>query len=246
MNPVLQLLNEHRSYRDYSDKPVSDADLDAIIEATHRAPTSINDQGISLVVIRDEEKRKKLAEITGGQAWVAKAPVFVCIVMDFSKTQTAINAAGEAQVIHESLEGFTVGATDAGITLATLSTAARASGLGTVMIGAVRRDPQAIIDLLGLPPLTFPVLGCCIGHFESEPAIKPRMAMHTYRHDETWQNTVDENAVAEYDATIVQHWENIGRDDGLPWSQGISRYYSRVYFPETYNVAVKQGFRFDK
>lgn len=246
MNTTIDLLLEHRSYRDYTDEPVSDTTLNAIIEATHRAPTSVNGQEISLVVVRDAAKRVQIAEITGGQAWVAQAPVFVCVVIDFAKTNAAAAMAGETQIIHESLEGFTVGATDSGIALATLSTAARALGLGTVIIGAIRRDPQAMIDLLGLPPLTFPIVGCCIGHFASEPALKPRLPMSTFRHDETWHGAPSPEVLANYDATLMSHWEQTGRANGEPWTENTSKMYQQVYFPRTKPVAASQGFLIDK
>ena len=84
--------------------------------------------------------------------------------MDFYKTRVGVEVAGEKQLIHESLEGYTVGAVDGGIALGTLMTAARSLGLGVVPIGGFRRDPQAVIDLLELPPLTFPLAGVAIGH----------------------------------------------------------------------------------
>lgn len=77
MNPALKVLLEHRSFRDYTDEPVSDADLDAIIAATQRAPSSVHAQVTSLIVVRDPSKRAKIAQIAGNQAWIAKAPVFI-------------------------------------------------------------------------------------------------------------------------------------------------------------------------
>lgn len=57
MNPALKVLLEHHNYRDYTDQPVSDADLDAIIAAAQRAPSSVHAQMTSLVVVRDPAKR---------------------------------------------------------------------------------------------------------------------------------------------------------------------------------------------
>ena len=246
MNAALQLLLSHRSYRDYTDQPVSDADLDAIIAAAQRAPSSVHAQVTSLIVVRDPARRAKVAEIAGNQAWVAKAPVFICLVADFAKTNAAVAFAGEKQVIHESLEGFAAGAIDAGIVLATLTTAARALGLGAVMIGGIRNDPQAMIDLLGLPPLTFPLIGCTIGHFASEPPLKPRLPVSTFRHDERWHGTPDAATMAAYNETLMDYWRSLGRTDGQSWSTSTARRYKQVYFPNTRLVATKQGFGFDK
>jgi FMN reductase [NAD(P)H] len=67
VNTTLQTQHRHRSIRSYTDQPVSDEMLDAIIEAAHRAPTSMNAQEISLVVVRDAERRARIAELAGGQ-----------------------------------------------------------------------------------------------------------------------------------------------------------------------------------
>jgi FMN reductase [NAD(P)H] len=113
MNETIRIQQSHRSIRSYKTAPVSDAMLDAIIASAHRAPTSMNMQEISLVVVRDAEKRARIAELAGGQAWIAQAPVFIAIVVDFHKTDLGVRRAGQTQIIHESMEGFGVAAVDA-------------------------------------------------------------------------------------------------------------------------------------
>jgi len=81
--------------------------------------------------------------------------VFIAVVVDLYKTGLGVEKAGGVQVFQRSLEGILAAVSDAGIAMATLMIAARASGLGLVPIGGIRRDPQAMIDLLGLPPNTF-------------------------------------------------------------------------------------------
>ena len=72
MNETLRIQQSHRSIRSYKPDPVSDAMLDQIIAAAHRAPTSMNAQEISLIVVRDAERRARIAELAGGQAWIAQ------------------------------------------------------------------------------------------------------------------------------------------------------------------------------
>lgn len=243
---TLDTLLAHRSYRDYTGQPLSDEQLDAIVACAHRAPTSQNAQHISLVVVRDPERKAAIAELAGGQPWIAKAPVFLCVVIDFAKTGAALAHAGAEQVVHESLEGFAVGCVDAGIALATAMTAARAQGLGAVAIGGIRRNPDKMIEILGLPRLTYPIVGCSIGHFASEPPQKPRLPLATFRHDEAWQGVPDAATITAYDGELKAFWQRIGRPDGLPWSTNTAGSFSRVYFPLTKPVAARQGFLADK
>ncbi|MDP1996157.1 MAG: NADPH-dependent oxidoreductase [Gallionella sp.] len=246
MNETLRIQQSHRSIRNYKADPVSDAMLEQIIAAAHRAPTSMNAQEISLIVVRDAEKRARIAELAGGQAWIAQAPVFITIVIDFHKTDLGVRKAGQTQIIHESMEGFGVAAVDAGIALGTLIAAAESLGLGIVPIGSIRRNPQGMIDLLGLPPLTFPLVGLCIGHIADNVPLKPRMDVQTFRHNERYDATDYAAAIDAYDAVIMDYWQKLGRSDGPSWSDNLGNSYKQVYFPQVKSIAAMQGLLNDK
>ncbi len=246
MNDTLRIQQAHRSIRSYKPDPLSDAMLDQIIAAAHRAPTSMNAQDISLIVVRDAEKRARIAELASGQAWIAQAPVFIVIAIDYHKTDLGVRKAGQAQIIHESMEGFGVAATDAGIVLGTLITAAESLGLGIVPIGSIRRNPQGMIDLLGMPPLTFPLVGLCIGHIKDEVPLKPRLDTKTFRHDERYDASGYAAAIDAYDAEIMDYWKRVGNSEGIPWSGNLGNSYKQVYFPQVRPVAAMQGLLNDK
>ncbi len=246
MNETLRTQQSHRSIRSYRPDPVSDEMLDEIIAAAHRAPTSMNAQEVSLIVVRDAERRARIAELCGGQPWIAQAPVFIVIAIDFHKTDLGVRKAGQAQTVHESMEGFGVAATDAGIVLGTLITAAESLGLGIVPIGSIRRNPQGMIDLLGLPPLTFPLVGLCIGHIGDDVPLKPRLDIKTFRHDERYDASGYPNAIDAYDTALMDYWKQIGRSDGIPWSSNLGNSYRQVYFPQVRPVAAMQGLLNDK
>lgn len=245
MNQTIKTQQAHRSIRSYTDAPVSDEMLDAIITAAHCAPTSMNMQEISLVVVRDAAHRARIAELAGGQKWIAQAPVFIAIVLDFHKTDLGLRKTGKTQLIHESMEGFGVAAVDAGIALGTMITAAESLGLGIVPIGGIRRNPQGMIDLLQLPPLTFPLVGLSIGHIAKDIEPKPRMNMAAFRHDEQYDASTYEAEIEHYDGKLMKYWQRIGRTDGTPWSANLAPL-DRVYFPQVKPVAAMQGLLNDK
>jgi FMN reductase [NAD(P)H] len=246
MNETIKLMHAHHSCRSYTDQPVSREMLDEIIYAAWRSPTSINAQEVSVVVVTDAAKRARISEIAGGQPWIAKAPVFITLIADFNKTRIGVEKAGYTQVIQESMEGFGVAAVDIGIALGNLMTAARAQGLGIVPIGGIRRDPQAMIDLLELPPFTFPLVGLCMGHIDVDAPQKPRMDISTFRHDERYDASGYKAAIDSYDEAIMEYWRQLGRSDGLPWSDNLGNILKQVYFPEVRPVAAKQGLLNDK
>jgi FMN reductase [NAD(P)H] len=241
MNETIRILQAHHSSRSYKTDPIPDGVLEAIIESAHRAPTSTNSQEVSLVVVRNEESRARIAEIAGGQPWIAQAPVFIAVVVDLYKTGLGVEKAGGEQVFQRSLEGILAAVSDAGIAMSTIMTAARASGLGVVPIGGIRRDPQAMIDLLGLPPNTFPVDGVVLGYAAEESAQKPRMSIKSFRHDEKYHPEALKPAIDSYDRTLQEYWQRIGRTDGLSWSANMAQHYS-TFSRLIKSVAQKQGF----
>jgi FMN reductase [NAD(P)H] len=241
MNETVRLLQAHHSSRSYKTDPIPEEVLEAIIESAHRAPTSTNSQEVSLVVVRNQESRARIAKIAGGQPWIAQAPVFIAVVVDFYKTGMGVEKAGGEQVFQRSLEGILAAVSDAGIAMATIMTAARASGLGVVPIGGIRRDAQAMIDLLGLPRNTFPVDGVVLGYVAEESPQKPRMPIESFRHDEKYQAEALKPAIDAYDRTLQEYWKKTGRTDGLSWSENMAQHYGS-FSRLLKSVAQKQGF----
>ena len=246
MNETLSLLYSHRSDRSFNDQPVSDEALGSILEAARRAPTSTNAQHVSTIVVRDAVKRACIAKIAGGQGWIADAPVFIAVILDFYKTAIGVEMAGEKQTVHETVEGLLAGVTDAGIALATMIVAARSLGLGIVPIGGIRRNPQAMIDLLELPPRSFPVVGLSIGHVDQPACQKPRLPMQVFRHDERYHTEGIPEAIAAYDAILLDHWKRIGRADGKAWSRNTAEAYQQLSRRQVKSVLEKQGLTHDK
>ena len=241
MNETINLLHTHRSQRSFLDAPVSPEMLDAIIEAGYRAPTSHNSQHVSIVVVRDAATRSRIAALSCHQPHIAKAPVFIGVFADFAKTAAATAALGRPQQVHRHMEGLVAATIDVGIQIGTMSIAARALGLGAVAIGGVRNDLAGLNALLGLPTGCTLINGISIGHVDQPASQKPRLPMSTYRHDERYQAPAMAETTATYDATLMTHWANIGRTDGVSWSDSIGQFYDHDYFPTSPDAFHRQG-----
>lgn len=238
------MLRNRRSIRSFTGAPVPDEDWEQVLAATQQAPTSINAQGISLVVVRDEQTKARLAELAGGQQHVADAEALVVFVMDSSRTAGAVRRGGAEQLVHVDPEAVLAGAVDAGIALASFQTAAHALGYGTCAIGGIRKDPQAVVDLLGLPPLTFPLVGSTIGVPDPDklPQVKPRVPRESYAMTDRYDADAVARGAEDYDATLRQWWDQQGLTHMGTYSHDVARTYQHVYYPQVAPVLRAQGF----
>ncbi|MGF0315703.1 hypothetical protein [Nocardia fluminea] len=88
--------------------------------------------------------------------------------------------------------------------------------MGTVYIGALRNDPEAVAAELNLPDHVFAVFGLVVGH--PDPAegtkVKPRLPQTAVLHHETYDLSAQREPVAEYEQRIGE----IYTDQGLPFS----------------------------
>jgi nitroreductase len=63
---TLKVIQDRRSIREYTDQPVSEEDLGAILEAARQAPSGENAQPWRFIVVKDPEARKQLGALAGG------------------------------------------------------------------------------------------------------------------------------------------------------------------------------------
>ncbi len=246
MNKVIEVMKNHRSIRSFVNKEISEDMINELIDVAQAAPSSINGQQTSVIVIRDKEKRAKLAELAGGQPWIAAAPVFFLFVADFYKAKIASQNVNKPLIITDSVESIMVASVDAGLSMQNVITAAESLGLGIVPIGGIRKNPDEIIELLQLPEYTYPIVGLSLGYPADNSSIKPRMPRESYRHDEVYNKEKLPAIIEKYDKDLSIHLKHIGREQEIDWSNQTMGTYQYVYFPNVYPSLKKQGFKNEK
>ena len=73
---ILELSKKRFSVRKYSDTPVSEEDLQYILEVTRMAPSAVNKQPWKFVVVKSEAARKQLQECYD-RDWFKSAPLYI-------------------------------------------------------------------------------------------------------------------------------------------------------------------------
>lgn len=248
MNQTIEQLLNRRSVRNFTGEGVKEEDLELIFKAAQRCPTSINAQQISLVYTRDKEKIKKIAQLCRGQHQVESADVFVTFVIDFNRTANAIESLGKKQVVEKSAEGIIVGAVDAGIMLSSLQSVAESLGYGTTAIGAVRCEPDAFIEILGLPPKTYPVVGSTIGVATNEAKtspLKPRVPLKSFVFEDKYDSQKVKDGVEQYEKDMHKFREENNMNYLSSYKEQTASFYENYYMPEVKKSFEKQGFRFE-
>ena len=203
---VTRLQKSHVTIRKFSDRPVPDTLLRDILNTARRAPTSSNRQTYSIVVVRDLEKRKKLAVLAGNQQHIVQCQAFVAFCADISRVKLACEMHGVEMV--NSLELSLVSSVDAALVGMTANTAVESFGLGCVMIGGMRNHPKAAAELLGLPDGAYVVYGMSIGwpDPDSIPAQKPRMAEEAIIHYEQYDGSKAREHLEQYNYDLAAHY----------------------------------------
>ncbi|PRO67279.1 oxygen-insensitive NADPH nitroreductase [Alkalicoccus urumqiensis] len=239
---LMDLLHQHRSIRSFTNEPVPEAVLEEILEAARRAPTSHHIQAYSIIRITDPEKRKRLAHLCGNQRYVEEAPEFLVFTADFYRHSLISEARQQPFEIHET-ENVLVGAVDAALAAENAYIAAKAAGLGGVMIGGIRNEPDGVRECLDLPPYTFPVMGMCLGYAGEIPEQKPRLPKEAVVFENTYRTDGLQRALNRFDEAIHAYYTARSTNQrDTDWSTEMSRYFAKKRRRDLTPFLINQGF----
>ncbi|MEE9555315.1 MAG: NADPH-dependent oxidoreductase [candidate division Zixibacteria bacterium] len=201
MKEILALLKSHRSIRKYKPEPIPDDLLENILTSARQAPTSSNIQAYSIIVVKDKEKKSKLAHYCGDQPYVASCPVFLAVCPDLYRLDQMCRMRNY-QINDNYIETFLLAVVDSTLVAQNILVASESSGLGVCMIGGIRNNPDDVCELLKLPDKVFPLMGICLGWPDQEPMIKPRLPGPAVIHREEYNHSGFDRLIDEYDSTI--------------------------------------------
>ncbi|WP_326543402.1 nitroreductase family protein [Pseudorhodoferax sp.] len=249
--PVLDALLAQRSVRHFLPDALPPHALEQLVAAAQSAPSSSNLQTWSVVAVQSQAGRDRLAALTGPQNHLRTAPLVLAFLADLSRIARIAARSGREAAGLGYLDTFLMAVIDAALAAQNAVLAAQSLGLGTVYLGALRNQPEAVADLLGTPAHVFPVFGLVVGRPDpARPAaVKPRLPQASVLHLERYHAPAD--AAAEtggYDAEL----RRFQASEGLPpidWSQLVI---DRLRDPAAlkgrhrlYEALLGAGFRFD-
>jgi nitroreductase len=208
---LFEAIDSQRSIRRFSDAPVSDDAIRRLLEAARKAPSPTNSQPWGFIVIRDQERRRALAEIYA-KAWgfakqfygdpakardepervmleatdrlanvLDEAPVFINCCLDRSRLGPMVTP--DLQTILEPSSAY--GAVWAAVQNILL--AARGLGLAAVPTNLTRLLDHEVRPVLGMPEFVETVILIALGH-PKDPNYGPprRRPLEEIAHSEAW------------------------------------------------------------
>ena len=250
---TIELINKHGSVRQYKPDPVPPQMVQQIVAAGQRASTSSNLQMYSVVAVTDSTRREQMSALCSNQAFIRQAPVFLAWCADLSRLERASARNGRQQVSNLA-ENFLLAAVDVSLFMQTTALAAESLGLGICYVGAIRNQPQDVIDLLQLPKLVFPVSGMAVGWPVRPPRIRPRLPLEAVLHWETYSTANEEHYLDQYDEAMIATGIYKGRQvtasgeeisETYGWTEHSTRRASKAVRTGLKDTLVQQGFTID-
>jgi nitroreductase len=214
---VTEAIRKRRAVRTYTDQPVPDDVLDRLLKLALRAPTGSGSQAWSMLVVRDEARRRAVADlvIDGGARYFAIMRHKKDEVTDEEHAQWGRDYAEQILATYRIAPVWLIGLLvprnnypegmqegghlDDLISVAfafeNLMLAARAEGLGTVPTTAFQRfEKDRLREILGLPAEVDPCIVSPLGYPEKWPeGLAPALQRNfkswkSLVHDDQWGN----------------------------------------------------------
>lgn len=158
-----EILKNRRSVRKYTQEQVSDAHLDAILEAGLYAPSGMNTQNTIMVAVRDKETRDQLSRMNAAVMGTENDPFYgaPCVIVVLSEPER-----------YTWLE-------DGALVMGNLMNAAYELGLGSCWIHRAQQmfasdEGKALLRKWGLREDLKGVGNCILGYPEEVPEARPR------------------------------------------------------------------------
>ncbi|MEO6268759.1 MAG: nitroreductase family protein [Lautropia sp.] len=232
--PLARLL-AHRSYRRFTDRPISDEVFEIVLSAALSAPSKSDLQQATIIDVRESALRDAIQALVPAMPWMAQAPRFLVFCGD-NRRLRRISELRQKPFPNDTLDMFMNAAVDAGLVLQAFIVAAQAAGLGCCPVSLIRNEIERLGPLLQLPQGVFPVAGLCVGYPDGPGRVGMRLPPSITVHRDRYDADGFDSGLAAYDSRRaarepttpdkqkeVQRW---GVAEHYTWSEDKARQYS--------------------
>lgn len=200
MNPLIDQLHARATCRDFSDRPVPDDVLDAVLEAGVRAPSGGNLQPYSIILVRDKSTAQRLSVLNEDQPFIADAPVNLLFCIDWHRSRRWASLYDAPFSADRSFRHFWISLQDTIIAAQSICIAADSVGLRSCYVGTVMESVAEVRAMFGMPPGVFPVVLLSVGYPDAELRRRLKFPQSVMVHHEAYQDPSDEQLLEAIDA----------------------------------------------
>lgn len=247
MNITIDTQLNHRTIRKFMDKEIDKKTLNTLFEVANRTASSVAMQSYSIIRVTDRLKKLEIAKVCG-QDYVENTPELLIFILDAYRNAKISEEMGEDLNSKRDMDKFFQGFTDGAIAAQNMYVAIESLGMGAVYFGSILNDAAKMIEILELPPLTFPIVGLGFGYPNEEPMLKPRMdiSLKVFENKYKIQDNYLES-ISEYDSILHNYYDL--RDTSKPVDTFSAQIVARLKNPnekraKILNVIRAQGFDF--
>ena len=170
MNEIIRSLFERKSIRQFTEEDIDEKTREIILLSAAQAPTAGNQQLYTVLDIRSQELKDKLALSCDNQPFIKKAPMVLIFCADCKKWDDAYRSIGLSPR-KAGAGDIVLAIEDAMIAAQNAVVAAESLGLGSCYIGDILENREYHKELLNIPDKVMPVGMLVIG-YPTESAIK--------------------------------------------------------------------------
>ena len=241
MNETISLLKNHGTVRAYDPNyQITKEELDNILSAAKQAPSWQNGQAYSITIFTGKEKNKlaKLIETDPNQGSnfeiINQSNIFLMFNINLSLYGIDADFDGE-------IEPLLIGTVDTALALENALIAAESLGLGTCVVGGIRRLSEEIITTHKYPKYSFPLVGLALGKPAKEKFVKPRLSdVNIFYAGESME--IEGTTQVESYGKILNDFSQKAGYTSSEWQTRFVNYYNQKQFPKgTKESLKKQG-----
>lgn len=221
MNQVIRQLNERKSVRAFTERPITAEEKAAILYAAAQAPTAGNQQLYTILDITSQELKDRLAKSCDDQPFIAQAKLVLIFCADCRKWYDAYRASGAAPR-QPGAGDLLLAVTDAAIAAQNAVVAAHSLGIGSCYIGDILENCEQHREMLCLPAYVVPAVMLVFGYPTQQQLRRPKPQRVDMTH------VVHENGYRTMEAgELEQMWQ--GRCADIPYAKWMENFCNRKY-----------------
>ncbi|MDR3275896.1 MAG: nitroreductase family protein [Treponema sp.] len=181
MNPIIQSLFDRKSLRVFLEKSIAEEDINLLLDAAIQAPSAGNQQLYTILDIRDQAVKERLAVLCDNQPFIAKAPLVLIFLADCRRWLDCFHAAG-IDCRDPGPGDLLLACADAIIAAQNAVVAAESLGIGSCYIGDILENMEETAGLLHLDRYTVPAAMLVFGYPAESQTVrtKPRRPNRSY------------------------------------------------------------------